>query len=147
MDDLLAACERAGFAITREELDTAVAEPTKRRYAYDATGERVRAVQGHSVDVDLGYEPAVPPERLYHGTHPGALDAILIGGLRPMGRRHVHLSPDAETARRVGARRGRPVVLTVRAGDLHRAGHAFFRAENGVWLTDAVPADHLALPS
>ena len=104
-------------------------------------------MQGHSVEVDLGYEPAGPPEVLYHGTHPGALDAILANGLRPMGRRHVHLSPDAETARRVGARRGRPVILTVRAGDLHRAGHPFFRAENGVWLTGEVPADHLALPS
>jgi putative RNA 2'-phosphotransferase len=144
VDDLLAACERAGFAITREELDAAVAEPTKRRYAYDAARERVRAVQGHSVEVELGYAPAIPPEVLYHGTHPGAVDAILAEGLRPMGRRHVHLSPDVDTARTVGARRGRPVVLTVGAGDLHRAGHPFFRAENGVWLTDSVPAERLA---
>ncbi|MDP9384937.1 MAG: RNA 2'-phosphotransferase [Actinomycetota bacterium] len=140
---LFDACTRAGFPITREELDAAVHAPGKRRYAYDATGTRIRAVQGHSVEVELGYPPAVPPVVLYHGTHPGALDTILASGLAPMGRRHVHLSPDVATARQVGARRGRPVVLAVDAAALHAAGQAFYRAENGVWLTGPVGPQHL----
>ena len=143
VDELLAASARAGFAITREELDAAVHAPGKRRYVYDDSGTRVRAAQGHSVDVDLGYAPSVPPAVLYHGTHPGAVDAILAAGLSPMGRRHVHLSGDAETARQVGARRGRPVVLAVDAAALHAAGHPFLVADNGVWLTDAVPPERL----
>jgi hypothetical protein len=80
---------------------------------------------------------------LYHGTHPKALDAIVREGLRPMGRRHVHLSADVETARQVGARRGAPVFLVVDAGALHRAGHPFLLADNGVWLTDAVPPERV----
>jgi putative RNA 2'-phosphotransferase len=143
VDELLAASERAGFTISRDELDAAVHAPGKRRYVFDASGTRIRAAQGHSVAVDLGYEPAVPPAVLYHGTHPGALAAILAEGLAPMGRRHVHLSADVATARQVGARRGRPVVLAVDAAGLHAAGHPFYLAANGVWLTDAVPAERL----
>ena len=145
VDDLLAACARAGFPIARDELDAAVFAPGKRRYVYDESGTRIRASQGHSLAVDLGYAPSVPPDVLFHGTHPGALDAILAGGLAPMGRRHVHLSVDAASARQVGARRGRPVVLEVDADALHRAGHPFLLADNGVWLTDAVPRSHLRL--
>ncbi len=137
-EELLAACRDAGFPITREELDAAVHAPGKRRYAYDESGRRIRAVQGHSVAVDLGYAPAAPPATLYHGTHPAAVEAILAGGLLPMSRRHVHLSADVPTARRVGARRGRPVVLAVAARDAHADGQDFYLADNGVWLTARV---------
>jgi putative RNA 2'-phosphotransferase len=144
VDELLRAAAVAGFPITREELDVAVAEPTKRRYAFDETGTRIRAVQGHSVSVDLGYTPSAPPPELFHGTHPGAVDAILREGLKPMERRHVHLSPDAETARVVGARRGKPVILRVDAGGMAAEGVEFFRADNGVWLVAAVPPERLS---
>jgi putative RNA 2'-phosphotransferase len=143
VDELLEAAARAGFPLTRSELDAAVAEPVKRRYAYDAAGERVRAVQGHSVPVSLGYAPTVPPAVLFHGTHPGAVGRILDEGLRPMARHHVHLSGDVGTARAVGARRGRPVVLAVDAGAMAAEGVEFFRADNGVWLVGAVPPSRL----
>ena len=139
VDELLAACAERGMALSRADLEEVVARNDKRRFAFDAAGTRIRASQGHSVPVDLGLEPVPPPERLFHGTSEGRVAAILRDGLRPMGRRHVHLSPDAGTARRVGARHGRPVVLEVAAGDLAAAGHPFLRSDNGVWLTDAVP--------
>ena len=143
VDELLAASARAGFPISREELDAAVHAPGKRRYVYDESGARVRAAQGHSVAVELGYAPSAPPDVLYHGTHPRVLDAILAEGLAPMRRRHVHLSADVETARQVGARRGRPVILLVDAAALHADGHPFLLTDNGVWLTDAVPPERL----
>ncbi|MEU9356544.1 RNA 2'-phosphotransferase [Streptomyces sp. NPDC051784] len=143
VDELLRACARHGFAITRQELDHVVAVNDKRRFT--VTGERIRANQGHSVEVDLGLPPAEPPAYLYHGTVGGSLAAIRSEGLRPMNRHHVHLSPDRETAVRVGARRGKPVVLTVDAGAMHRAGHVFHVSANGVWLTDAVPPAFLRL--
>ena len=110
---------------------------------FSLRGDLIRANQGHSVPVDLELEPAVPPELLYHGTVPGALDAIGREGLRPMRRHHVHLSLGVKTARIVGARRGSPVILTVQAGAMHRAGHIVFRSENGVWLVGGVPAAFL----
>ncbi|MFE3513966.1 RNA 2'-phosphotransferase [Streptomyces sp. NPDC059166] len=143
VDDLLRACARHGFTITRQELDHVVAVNDKRRFT--VAGERIRANQGHSVEVDLGLPPAEPPPYLHHGTVAGSLAAIRAEGLRPMNRHHVHLSPDRETAVRVGARRGKPVVLTVDAGAMHRAGHVFHVSANGVWLTDAVPPAFLRL--
>ncbi|NEC64285.1 RNA 2'-phosphotransferase [Streptomyces sp. SID9727] len=144
IEELLSAAARHHFPISRAELDHVVASNDKQRFAVDA--DRIRASQGHTVTVDLGLPPAEPPAYLYHGTVGRSLDAIRAEGLRPMNRTHVHLSPDRETATRVGARRGRPVVLSVDAGAMHRAGHTFWVSANGVWLTDAVPAEFLRLP-
>lgn len=143
VDELLRACARHGFTLTRDDLDHVVAVNDKQRFTLD--GDRIRANQGHSLTVDLGLPPAEPPAYLYHGTVARVLDAIRAEGLRPMDRHHVHLSPDRETAVRVGARRGTPVVLAVDAGAMHRAGHLFHVSANGVWLTDAVPPAFLRL--
>jgi putative RNA 2'-phosphotransferase len=144
IDTLLAATSAHGFRITRDELEHVVADNDKKRFAVEGT--RIRASQGHSVEVDLGLPPATPPPFLYHGTVARCLDAIRAEGLRPMNRHDVHLSPDRETATRVGARRGRPVVLTVDAGAMHRDGHVFHVSANGVWLTKAVPPQYLRFP-
>ncbi|MGV9310062.1 RNA 2'-phosphotransferase [Nonomuraea sp. NPDC003727] len=144
IDELLAAAARHGFPITRDELDTVVADNDKRRYAIN--GDRIRASQGHSVPVDLGLAPVEPPHVLYHGTVGRNLAAIRRSGLLPMTRRHVHLSADRQTAVRVGSRRGVPVVLVVDARAMHTAGYEFVVSANGVWLTDAVPAAYLRFP-
>jgi putative RNA 2'-phosphotransferase len=129
----------AALGWTRAELEHVVATNDKRRFALDDTGERIRASQGHSLAVDLGYVAEVPPPVLFHGTAQRNVAAIEAEGLRP-GRRHaVHLSPDEVTARRVGARHGRPVVLRVDAEGMARDGAVFTRSANGVWLVDAVP--------
>ncbi len=143
VDELLARAEQANFALTRDELAEVVATNDKRRYEFDAGGRRIRAVQGHTVAVDLGLTPLPPPELLYHGTTERYVTPILTEGLRPMGRHHVHLSPDVATARVVGGRRGRPVVLEVAAGRMASEGRPFFRSANGVWLCDEIPGRFL----
>ncbi|WP_415947626.1 RNA 2'-phosphotransferase [Streptomyces sp. KLOTTS4A1] len=144
IDALITAAAEHGFVFTRAELDHVVASNDKRRFAVE--GGRIRASQGHTVPVDLDLPPATPPAYLYHGTVARNLAAIRAEGLRPMARHDVHLSADRETATRVGARRGRPVVLSVDAGAMHRDGHVFRVSANGVWLTAAVPARYLRLP-
>ncbi|WP_284740994.1 RNA 2'-phosphotransferase [Amycolatopsis sp. RTGN1] len=131
------------FKITREQLDEVVETNNKRRFAFDETGTRIRASQGHSVSVDLGLANATPPEVLFHGTVSKFLDAIFHEGLRPMNRHAVHLSATLDTARKVGARRGKPVVLRVDAAGMTAAGHAFQVSANGVWLTESVPPEYL----
>jgi len=145
IDTLIAAASAHGFGFTREELDHVVAANDKRRFAVEGT--RIRASQGHSVEVDLGLPTATPPAYLYHGTVAPSLDAIRAEGLRAMNRHDVHLSPDRETATRVGARRGRPVVLFVDAAAMDRDGHVFRVSANGVWLTEAVPPRYIRFPA
>jgi putative RNA 2'-phosphotransferase len=144
IDALIATAAAHGFRFTRSELDHVVATNDKRRFAVEGT--RIRASQGHSVEVDLGLPTATPPAYLYHGTVARNLDAIRAEGLRSMKRHAVHLSSDRETATRVGARRGRPVVLAVDAGAMHRDGRVFHVSANGVWLTQAVPPRYLRFP-
>ena len=118
VDALLTALAAHGLPLTRAELEHVVATNDKRRFAFDETGTRIRASQGHSVAVDLGYRPERPPQVLFHGTPARNVTAILREGLRAGNRHAVHLSPDVATARRVGERRGRAVVLRVDAADL-----------------------------
>jgi putative RNA 2'-phosphotransferase len=143
VEALLAACARANFALSHDELVEVVERNDKGRFALDPTGTRVRARQGHSIAVDLQLTPTAPPPALYHGTPSTSVPAILAEGLRPMVRHHVHLSLDVVTAGAVGARRGRPVVLRVAAAAMHAAGHRFLVTDNGVWLTDHVPPSYL----
>jgi putative RNA 2'-phosphotransferase len=145
VDRLLDALADSGPTLTRADLEHVVATNDKQRFAFDATGTRIRASQGHSVEVRLGYAPEKPPDVLFHGTVERSLPSILDEGLRPGARHAVHLSADVATARLVGARRGRAVVLRVHAARLAAAGSAFSRSANGVWLVDAVPPDFLAV--
>lgn len=137
VDDLLAACARHGVVITRDELELVVAGNDKQRFTL--VGNRIRANQGHSVTVDLGLVPAEPPEILYHGTGAANVERIRAEGLKPMARHDVHLSSDVDTAKRVGARKGKPVVLVVQAGAMHAEGYEFRLSANGVWLIAEVP--------
>jgi putative RNA 2'-phosphotransferase len=144
VDDLLSAARKHGFPISYDELVECVETNDKRRFAFDVSGEMIRANQGHSVEVDLQLEEREPPEFLYHGTVERFLTSILEEGLIRGRRHHVHLSKDVETARKVGSRRGKPVILKVDAGRMHRDGHEFRLSANGVWLTDSVPPGYLS---
>lgn len=144
VDDLLAASAGVGFAITYDELIECVETNDKKRYSFDDSGDLTRANQGHSVEVDLQLDEKEPPTVLYHGTVERFLASIMAEGLKKGKRHHVRLSQDAETARRVGARRGKPVVLTVDARTMRDQGYRFFLSSNRVWLADAVPPVFLA---
>jgi putative RNA 2'-phosphotransferase len=146
VDALLAASTRKGFPVSRDEIEEVVARNDKKRFAFDESGTLIRAQQGHSAPVDLELEPAAPPETLYHGTPERNVAEILRSGLQKMRRHHVHLSSDEATARVVGARRGRPIVLTVEAGEMYRDGYTFYRSGNGVWLVEHVPPRYFLLP-
>jgi putative RNA 2'-phosphotransferase len=143
VEDLLAGCRRAGMPIDLSLLREVVADNDKQRFAFDETGERIRASQGHSAEVDLQLTPQIPPDVLYHGTAQATLVSILSSGLRPMTRHHVHLSAASDTAYKVGSRHGKPVVLVVDAATMQQDGHTFYCSANGVWLVDAVPPRYL----
>jgi putative RNA 2'-phosphotransferase len=147
VEELLEACQSHGFPLTKSELGAVVAGSDKQRFSFSDDRLQIRANQGHSVNVDLGYQPTEPPEDLYHGTVERFLISILDGGLSKGKRHHVHLSADLDTAQKVGARRGIPVILRVMSGRMHRDGYLFFRSENGVWLTDKVPPEYLEVIS
>lgn len=146
VDALLAAAAAHGVTIWRDQLREIVASSDKQRFALSEDGTRIRANQGHSVSVDLQLPPREPPAMLYHGTVAAALPGIRAQGLLRGKRHDVHLSADLETAKKVGSRRGAPLILEIRAADMHAAGHVFTCSENGVWLTDRVPPEFIVEP-
>lgn len=145
VSDLLKGLEEKGWGISDTQLHQIVETNDKKRFTFSPDGQRIRAAQGHSVDIVIDLTPAEPPAMLYHGTATRFLDPILADGLKPMSRQHVHLSHDIETATKVGQRHGKPVVLTVAASDMHLAGLSFFQADNGVWLTHTVAPIYLGI--
>ena len=140
---LLEKINQSGTYINIEMLQYVVENNEKIRFAFDDTGEKIRANQGHSISIDLGYSPQKPPTILYHGTGEKSVKSILESGLQKQKRHHVHLSANKQTAIQVGGRHGKPHVFEVRAGEMYGAGHTFYQANNGVWLTDCVPAKFL----
>ena len=131
------------YPINRDILDEIVRSDEKQRYSFSEDGTKIRANQGHSVQVDVELPVTEPPETLYHGTAQRFAASIEAQGLLPQSRLYVHLSPDQETAEKVGRRHGEPVIYLVDAGQMHRDGYLFYLSANGVWLTKAVPATYL----
>lgn len=144
-DVLLAALVEHGTPTTAEQLREVVACDDKRRFTLDPTTGCVRAAQGHSIPIALDLRALEPPRQLFHGTTPAAWATIREQGLHRRARHHVHLSTDPDTAIQVGERRGPALVLAVDAAGMHRDGLAFFRADNGVWLTEIVPPAYLTV--
>lgn len=126
-----------------EILEQIVATDDKGRYSFNDDKTLIRANQGHSVHVDVELEQKEPPETLWHGTGEKYVAAIDVQGLKKKSRLYVHLSRDYDTAVKVGVRHGKPVIYEVAAGQMARDGHVFYQSVNGVWLTDAVPAQYL----
>lgn len=140
---------RARRGLTRALIDEIVQSSDKKRFEISPDGSRIRAVHGHSVDVDVLGPAVPPPDMLYHGTSPAVVGFILRDGLKPMRRRHVHLSETVEQARAVGRRHCRagaaPVILTIAAAALAARGATFHRSTSGVWLTQAAPPEALGV--
>jgi putative RNA 2'-phosphotransferase len=143
VDKLLAAVSQNGFEISRSELEQVVATNDKQRFAFDDSGDLIRANQGHSVDVDLQLAAQTPPTTLFHGTHAKAVAGILATGLQKMSRHHVHLTTNISMAHKVGGRRGESAVFAVDAISMAHDGHHFYCTENDVWLVEAVPPQYL----
>jgi putative RNA 2'-phosphotransferase len=144
VDVLLSKLKKAGHTVSRDFLEEVVATNDKKRFTLSDDGKRIRAAQGHSVSVELGIRPSEPPAVLFHGTASANLDSIFEKGIIPGKRQQVHLSVDRDTASRVGQRHGTPRVLVVDAAKMHADGVLFYRADNGVWLTDLVAPGYLS---
>ena len=133
------------YRIDHPLLEEIVRTDAKQRYSFDESRERIRANQGHSINVDVELTPCDPPPFLWHGTGEKSCAAIKSEGLKPMSRLYVHLSRDYDTAVTVGARHGIPIVFRVRSGEMAVDGYPFFLSDNAVWLTKHVPPNYLEM--
>lgn len=140
VDELLQKLNAKGVLVDKDGLQQVVDTNNKKRFAFNYDGTKIRASQGHSIDVNLDYQATIPPTVLYHGTAEKNVKAILQEGLKKGSRQHVHLSTNRDTAVQVGQRYGKPVVLEIESGRMHDEGYPFFVSANGVWLTETVPA-------
>ncbi len=146
VDLLLRQFAKNGVKVDREKLNEVVGTNDKQRFEFSEDGSRIRARQGHSVEVDLGYEAKEPPEFLWHGTAERNLKSISVNGLHKASRHHIHMSENRELMLEVGRRHGKATLVKIDALNMHKAGHEFFLTDNAVWLTDVVPVEFLTLP-
>lgn len=146
IETLLDRMNEAGTQIDRPTLDQIVATNAKQRFAISQCGTLIRANQGHSLQIDLAYEVAEPPEFLYHGAPEKVIPLIRVGGLKKMQRHHVHMNAAREPCVHVAARYGKPIVLKLLAAQMHANGYEFYVSENQVWLTDHVPPQFIEFP-
>ncbi len=131
------------YRIDMEMLEEIVRTDNKQRYKFNDDKTKIRANQGHSINVDVELSEAVPPEILYHGTGEKYVESIKTEGLKPKNRLYVHLSKDVATAINVGSRHGKPHVFRIATGEMSQKGYVFYLSENGVWLTKYVPTEFI----
>ncbi|AEW02106.1 RNA 2'-phosphotransferase [Niastella koreensis] len=141
--ELIEKINKKGIRLDFPMLDTVVETNDKKRFAFNEDKTRIRASQGHTIEVDLNLPPQAPPAILYHGTAITNLPIIKEKGLVRMERQHLHLSAEEGTAKNVGGRHGKPVVLVIQALAMYEKGFVFYLSANGVWLTDHVPAEFI----
>lgn len=143
--NLIKACADYGKPFTLDELKEVVETNDKKRFAFNEAETKIRANQGHSLEVEIEFEKKLPPEILYHGTAEKNVGVIFAKGLKKMSRHHVHLSTDTETAKKVGMRYGKPVIFQIDTAAMNAEGFEFFVSANGVWLVESVPPKFLKL--
>ena len=144
VDELREKCSKHKISFTLEDLDEVVETNDKKRFIFNDDKTKIRANQGHSIEIDLALKPQQPPEFLYHGTAQNNVESILENGIEKRNRQHVHLSQDKETATKVGMRHGKPIILTIKTGKMFEDGILFYLSENNVWLTDFVDAKYIS---
>lgn len=142
--ELIAKCKKHRYHFSREELEEIVETNNKCRYSFNEKKNKIRANQGHSIDVDLGLSPIEPPEFLYHGTATRFVKSIMEEGIVKGSRQHVHLSSDKETAEQVGSRHGKVCILTIMTKQMYKDGIDFYCSDNGVWLTDYIDVKYIS---
>lgn len=130
-------------SFTSEEIEVIVSTDVKGRFELNEDKTKVRALYGHSVEIELMLHSQCPPEFLYHGTASKYLSSIKHSGLLPKARQYVHLTEDIEAAAMTGSRHGDPIVLKVLSHLMCSEGYVFHRLDNGVWLTKEVPIEYI----
>ncbi len=143
VQDLLSKMNQHGHTIDFETLESVVETNQKKRFGFNADKTKIRANQGHSIQIEHGFKAVTPPEILFHGTGEKSVESILKSGIDKRQRHHVHLSADIETAKNVGQRHGKPVILKVESLKMSQNGFEFYLSDNGVWLTNFVPVKYI----
>lgn len=143
LDELIGKARRQGRTLDRSMIEKVVHQSSKNRFNLSSDGQKIRANYGHSIPVNLDYQPAPPPDWLYHGTAIGNVDSIRQKGIHSGSRQYVHLSKDPQTAREVGQRHGKPVILSIQANMMYKSGHDFYPTPGAIWLTHHVPSEYI----
>jgi len=131
------------FQLTRELVDIVVETNDKQRFSISDDGKRIKANQGHSIEIELDLKPIEPPGLLLHGTTVRFMESIKLKGLCKMDRHHVHLTESKAVAKSVGSRYGKPIILNIAALKMYDDGHSFYKTRNNIWLVEHVPFEYI----
>ena len=130
-----------GFSLA--DLEDIVTTDEKQRYAFNDTKTKIRANQGHSINVDVEFKELIPTTNLYHGTATRYLDSIMRDGLTPQSRQWVHLTDKLDEAILTGSRHGTPVVLVIDVAKMIEDGYKFYISANNRYMIKHVPAKYI----
>lgn len=145
INELIDKCRSKGIELNFNQLRIIVETNNKKRFTFNEDFTKIRANQGHSIEVDVKLEEIKPPEFLYHGTSEKNLELILESGIKKMNRLHVHLSSEKITAEKVGQRHGKPIIFIINTNDMYKDGIKFYLSKNNVWLTDYIAPKYIKI--
>lgn len=127
--------------IDRDFLEELVEEGKQR---YEIKDDRIRAIYGHSMDVDLDLPEDKEVKELYKGVTRKTAYRILMNGLEARDRNMIHLSSTMDIAEEMGKRRTEdPVILKVDVESAREDGIRFYQATENIYLSDEIPVEHI----
>lgn len=126
----------------KEDIEYLIENSDKTRF--EIKGYKIRALYGHSIDVEIEEElHQPPPKKLYHGTSPDSAEAISEEGIKSQNRQFVHLSKTKEEAYRVGKRHHlEPVIFQIDAEKAWKEGITFYE-RGDLYLVEYMPSTYL----
>src|SRR6185437_14893174 len=107
---------------------------TSEKKRFEIENGRLRAVQGHSLPVEIEMQKITKVLRkIYHGTFVKNVDSIRKHGLKRMSRNFIHLTDNFDHLRNNST-----VLIEIDVESAMSEGIDFFKAKNGVILTKGI---------
>jgi putative RNA 2'-phosphotransferase len=132
--------ERIGEPIREEDVVEAIASGDRPRY--ELSNGVIRALYGHSIEIDAG-EPSEPPEELYIAVGGRDAERARRHGLSGGRRTYLHLALTPEEAEETGRRMPFDwLLVTVDAARADEDGIAFFDRQ-ALFLCEHIPTEYL----
>lgn len=143
ISDVLSKIQNKFPDVNREYLEDLIESGNKR---FQIKNNHIRALYGHSIPVTIPLDTNSEIDVLYHGTSARSAKNIFKEGLKPKGRKKVHLSTSKKEADRVGKRHSKqPIILQIDVKEARKNNIHFEKATENVYVSDHIPPQFISI--
>ena len=146
INDLLFVLNNEGGFNSVKESDIQIIIDNSAKKRFEISGDKIRALYGHSREEKIVHQPIQPPQILLHGTPIKNIENIMKEGLLSLERQYVHLTTSKDMAMSVAKRYSKDIViLKIDALKAWENGVNFYKINEEVWLADKIEPKYIII--